>query len=380
MQTIETQEFYDALVTRSLDFFCGVPDSLLANLCSCIFDNTSQEHNIICANEGNAAAMALGYYVATGRCGVVYMQNSGEGNVVNPLLSLADPDVYSVPMLLVIGWRGEPGVADEPQHVKQGKVTCTLLDTMGIPYEVADPTRWESQLDDLVRKMRDESRPVALVIRKGTFAPYPFAAHVSNDSLLREEMLELVLEQVGNDDLVVSTTGKESREVFEIRERRGEPHDRDFLTVGGMGHTSSIAYGMAVGCPDRTVWCLDGDGSMLMHMGSFAVMGQRWPSNLRYVVNVNGAHESVGGQPNAASSLDVPAVLTACGLGNPVVAHTADDVRQGMRELQDGRSLCMLVYTRQGSRDNLGRPTVSPSDNKRAMMARIGSSFEEAHS
>lgn len=373
MTVIDTREFYDALVARGLDFFCGVPDSLLANLCSCIFANTPAERNVICANEGNAVGMACGYHVATGRCGVVYMQNSGEGNAVNPLLSIADQDVYGIPMLLVIGWRGEPGVHDEPQHVKQGKVTCGLLEAMGVPYQVLDPEEWEDQLTWAVGEMESGSRPVALVVRKGAFSAYPFRPAVSEDPLSREEALEVVLDHIGADDLVVSTTGKESREVFEIREQRGQGHDADFLTVGGMGHTASIAFGMAVGCPNRLVWCLDGDGSMLMHMGSIAVMAQRWPDNLRYVVNVNGAHESVGGQPNVAADIDVSGMLVACGFEGVAVARTREEIAAGMDAVAASAKTALVLRTHQGSRGDLGRPTVSPSSNKHAMMRRIGS-------
>lgn len=373
MKEINTQAFYDALVAHGLDFFCGVPDSLLANLCSCVFENTPAERNVITANEGNAVGLACGYHVATGRKGVVYMQNSGEGNAVNPLLSIADPDVYGIPMLLVIGWRGEPGVHDEPQHVKQGRVTCGLLGAMDVPYQVLDPEHWQEQVDWACGTMDEGSRPVALVVRKGTFSAYPFCAEVAADPLSREEALEVALDHIGAEDLVVSTTGKESREVFEIRERRGQGHDMDFLTVGGMGHTLSIAAGMAIGRPDRTVWCLDGDGSMLMHLGSLPVMAKRWPKNLRYVVNVNGAHESVGGQPNVAADIDVIGLLAACGLGHAVEARTVDEVSAGMAALSSGEACAMVLRTHQGSRADLGRPTVSPSDNKLAMMRRIGS-------
>lgn len=374
MKEINTKAFYEALVAHGLDFFCGVPDSLLANLCGCVFDNAPAERNVITANEGNAVSLACGYHVATGRKGVVYMQNSGEGNAVNPLLSIADPDVYGIPMLLVIGWRGEPGVHDEPQHVKQGRVTCDLLGAMDVPYQVLDPEHWQEQVDWACGTMDKGSQPVALVVRKGAFSAYPFCAEVTADPLSREEALEVALGHIGAEDLVVSTTGKESREVFEIRERRGQGHDMDFLTVGGMGHTLSIAAGMAIGRPDRTVWCLDGDGSMLMHLGSLPVMAKRWPKNLRYVVNVNGAHESVGGQPNVAADIDVIGLLAACGLGRAVEARTVDEVAAGMGALSSGEACAMVLRTHQGSRADLGRPTVSPSDNKLAMMRRIGSS------
>lgn len=371
-RTIDTQAFYGALVASDLDFFCGVPDSLLASLCSCIFDRAPHERSVICANEGNAVAMACGYHVATGKRGVVYMQNSGEGNAINPLLSIADPDVYGIPMLLLIGWRGEPGVHDEPQHAKQGKVTCSLLDAMGTPYQVLDSKRWEEQIAWACSAMDEDARPVALVIRKGTFSPYPFEPKITSDPLSREEALGLVLDAIGPDDIVVSTTGKESREVFEIRERCGHGHDADFLTVGGMGHTLSIAAGMAMGAPGRIVWCLDGDGSMLMHLGSLPVLAQRWPDNLRYVLNINGAHESVGGQPNVAGDIDVCSLLVACGLDGAIEACTPDKVISAMEALKASPKIALVLHTHQGSRDDLGRPTVTPANNKRAMMRRLG--------
>ncbi|MBE6464483.1 MAG: phosphonopyruvate decarboxylase [Eggerthellaceae bacterium] len=374
---IDPKEFYDALVGEGLDLFAGVPDSLLKNLCACVFGNAPSERNIITANEGNAVGIACGYHVATGKSAVVYMQNSGEGNIVNPLLSIADPDVYSIPMLLVIGWRGEPGVHDEPQHVKQGKVTCTLLETMGVPHEVLDADDWRNQLASLLGTMRAESRPVAVVVRKGLFGGYPFKAENNGALLSREEALEVVLDCLGEDDLIVSTTGKTSREVFEIRERRGQGHANDFLTVGGMGHTSSIAFGMALGC-NANVWCIDGDGSFLMHMGAFPVMAQKMPANFKYVLNVNGAHESVGGQPNVAQQVDVPGILRASGFDDVHEAKTVEEIKAGMKELRGSAKSALVITTHQGSRANLGRPTSTPQENKYAMMAKISAMRQES--
>ena len=375
--TIDPRDFYDELVAGGLDLFCGVPDSLLKNLCACVSDAAPAERNVITANEGNAVGVACGYHVATGRAAVVYMQNSGEGNAVNPLLSIADPDVYSIPMLLVIGWRGEPGVHDEPQHVKQGKVTCGLLEAMGVPYEVLDPGGWRGQLEALLAQMREGPRPVAAVVRKGLFGPYPFEAEDNGAPMTREEALEALLGRLGDGDLVVSTTGKTSREVFEIRERRGQGHANDFLTVGGMGHTSSIAYGMALGC-DADVWCVDGDGSFLMHMGAFPVMAQQMPANFKYVLNVNGAHESVGGQPTVGQRIDVPAILRASGFAEVLEASTPAGIEAGVEALRAGARRALVITTHQGSRDDLGRPTTTPQENKRAMMAKIDSMRKNA--
>lgn len=368
---INTRVFYDALVEAGLDFFTGVPDSLLKDLCSCIFDNTPKERNIIAANEGNAVGMACGYHISSGKYGVVYMQNSGLGNAVNPLLSIADPDVYSIPMLLLIGWRGMPGEHDEPQHVKQGKVTCELLEAMDIPFAVLGEN-WEAQLADTVSLMKEHRRPVALVIKKGTFESYPFKAEDNGAPLTREQAIETILSSLQGDDFVVSTTGKTSREIFEIREACGQGHANDFLTVGGMGHTSSIAYGMAAGT-DKSVWCLDGDGSFLMHMGAFPVIAQNAPSNFKYILNINGAHESVGGQPNVAQEIDIPSILKASGFEDVFEATTDIEISMGIKVLRERSRCALVVTTHQGSRKDLGRPTETPQKNKADMMAKFES-------
>ena len=372
---IDPSDFYDALVARGLDFFCGVPDSLLKAFCACVTERAPQGRHVIAANEGGAVGMACGWHLATGRAAVVYMQNSGEGNAVNPLLSIADPDVYSIPMMLVIGWRGEPGVHDEPQHAKQGKVTCSLLEAMGVPYEVLGDEGWQGQLDRLAGVMREESRPVALVVRKGAFAPHAFEPEDNGAPLLREEALSAVLGALGEDDLVVSTTGKASREVFELREARGEGHERDFLTVGGMGHASSIAYGLALGlaeeAPGRTAWCIDGDGAFLMHMGSLAVIGQGAAPAFRYILNDNGAHESVGGQPTVGLGIDAAAVLRACGFAPVREARTAEQIAEAVEAMRGEPGSALVIVTRQGARSDLGRPTATPQENKAALMGLI---------
>lgn len=363
---INPKEFISHLENEGVSLFVGVPDSLLKDFCSCASDTVSDDRFAICANEGNAVGVACGWHLSTGEAACVYMQNSGEGNAVNPLLSLADPDVCSIPMLLLIGWRGEPGVPDEPQHVKQGKVTCALLDAMDVPYEVVG-NDWPQQVKRICAVMRDESRPVALVVRKGTFEKWPFEPEDDGASMYREEALEAVLACLDGDDLTVTTTGKTSREVFEIRERRGQGHANDFLTVGGMGHTSSIAFGMALGT-DADVWCIDGDGSFLMHMGALAVIGCNAPDNFKYILNNNGAHESVGGQPTVALNIDVPGILKSVGFERVVEASTPGGIVAGIEELRAGGRRALVVTTRQGSRVDLGRPTVAPEANKRALM------------
>ena len=363
---VDTKLFYDYLISRGLDFFTGVPDSLLKEFCSCVTTNSDAKHNIIAANEGNAIGLAAGYYLSTGKPGVVYMQNSGEGNTVNPLLSLADPKVYSIPMLLIIGWRGEPGVHDEPQHVKQGEVTLDLLDAMTIPHCVLSDN-FAADLDKILETAKNESRPVAIVIRKGTFSKY--ALNVPKNKIgdiTREEALEVILNNTG-DDPIVSTTGKESREIFELREKRGEGHQHDFLTVGSMGHTSSIALGVSIGT-DKNVWCLDGDGSFIMHMGSMAIVGTNAGDNFKYVLNNNAAHESVGGQPTVGGQIDIVGVLRSCGFDSVHEARTQKEIDSWMKQMRKEGKSALIVYTKQGSRDDLGRPTTTPIENKTAFM------------
>ena len=372
---IDPKEFYDGLLARDLDYFAGVPDSLLKNLCACITQYADPARHTITANEGNAVAAAAGYHMATGRYGVVYMQNSGIGNAVNPLLSLADEQVYGIPMLLIIGWRGEPGVKDEPQHKKQGLLTLPLLDTMGIAYEVLTDD-WAGALCRCVDKMKAESKPVALVIRKGAFADYAVPKQPNPYTLPREQALEIMLGLLPTDAMVVSTTGKTSRELFELREARGEDHAHDFLTVGSMGHTASIACGMAAGC-ERPVYCVDGDGSFLMHMGGFAVIGSHTPPNFRYILINNGAHESVGGQPTDAFRVDIPAILTACGFSAVYTAETAEEIAAGMAALETTTGGALMILTRTGSREDLGRPTTTPVENKTALMAELAKEIKK---
>lgn len=365
--TIEPKAFYDLLGENDIDLFAGVPDSLLADLCAYIEATAPAEKNIITANEGNAVALASGYHIATGSFAAVYLQNSGLGNTVNPLLSLADPEVYSIPMLLIIGWRGEPGVKDEPQHVAQGRLTNPLLETMGIDYAVLDPESWQDQVRWAVEQLRTANRPVALVVRKGAFGKFAAQERATELTLSREQALETIIENIDPADFIVSTTGKTSREVFEIRERRGEGHAHDFLTVGGMGHASSIAMGMALGT-DHRVYTIDGDGAFLMHMGAVAITAQQARDNFRYVLINNGAHESVGGQPTVGFSIDIPAILLGAGFESVEVVRTLEELPDAVRRHADAPRAALVIEVAQGSRADLGRPTTTPRQNKLDMM------------
>jgi len=313
---IDPVEYTDLLKELGVSFYTGVPDSLLKDFYSCVHDNLDSANDLITANEGAAVAYAAGRYLASSQLGVVYLQNSGFGNIINPLTSLIDPEVYKIPMLFLIGWRGQPGVSDEPQHVKQGKVQEEMLKATGIPYDVHPDTMGESAevLEKAFAHLTKESSPYALLVPKGVFAKYtPEKKLERNFPMKREDALELILGKLGSEVTVVSTTGKTSREVFEIRERNNEGHAQDFLTVGSMGHASHIALGIAHAKPEAQVLCIDGDGAFLMHMGSVPINASLKLKNFKHVVINNGAHESVGGQPTVALEFDLPGVARASG-------------------------------------------------------------------
>ncbi len=372
---ISVDKFYDTLRHSGVSMFTGVPDSLLKNLCAYITDNSDSAHNIIAANEGSAVGIAVGHYLATGEVPVVYMQNSGIGNAVNPLMSLADEKVYSIPVLLIIGWRGEPGVHDEPQHVKQGEVTLPLLDAMQIPYIIL-PDEDSAALNAVQMAINDckkLSKPHAIVIRKNTFGKYKLQKKVINDyPVSREEVLTQLVKAMDSDSMIVSTTGKLSRELFELRETLGQGHGNDFLTVGSMGHSSSIALGIALEKPDRKVFCFDGDGAFLMHMGALSNIGVLAPKNLTHVVFNNGAHESVGGQPTLGFGIDICAVARACGYKDAITVSTTEEFEALSDRINSLEGPVLIeLRVKIDSRDNLGRPTTTPIENKNAFMSNL---------
>lgn len=358
------------------DFYTGVPDSLLKALCNELLHRYPKDprHHIIAANEGNAAAIAAGYHLATGKTPVVYLQNSGEGNLVNPVASLLHPDVYAIPCIFVVGWRGEPGVHDEPQHVFQGKITRSLLDVLEIPSVVVGKGTTEEELA-AARESFDaalaEGRQVAFVIEKGALISERAVAWKNDYILTRERALEILLEYTG-DASIVSTTGKASRELYELREKRGDDHSRDFLTVGSMGHASSIALGIALQRTDERVYIVDGDGAALMHMGALTVIGQAQPKNLVHILIDNEAHESVGGFPTAAKNVDFCAVARACGYRTAVEVADERCLRKALFtwQAQNDGPMMLVIRCAIGARKDLGRPKATPQENKQAFMRR----------
>ena len=351
-----------------MTFFAGVPDSLLKEFCACVAAESLPSRHVIAANEGAAVALATGVHLATGDLPVVYLQNSGFGNLLNPLLSLADAAVYGIPMILMIGWRGESGSHDEPQHMVQGRIQEDLHGAIGLPCMELGPAVVDSGeiVEWVSRCARDRGGPAALLVRKGTFHPFMRSTDEPTPMMTREAAIEIILDSLDERDVVVSTTGMASREVFECRERRGEGHERDFLTVGSMGHASQIALGLAMGAEDRTVWCLDGDGSVIMHMGSLAINGTSGQSNFRHVVLNNAAHDSVGGQPTVADRVDLCGIARSCGYASVFRATSEDGLRAALANPLPGPSF-LEVRVRKGARPELGRPTSSPQKNKHAL-------------
>lgn len=371
---LEVKEFYDALIDNSIDFFAGVPDSLLKDICGYIVDETPSNKNFITANEGAAIALGVGYHISTGKVPLIYLQNSGLGNAINPLLSLADKEVYSIPLILLIGWRGEPGIKDEPQHIKQGRIQNALLSAMEIPYRIIDST--SKNIPSIIREISNTAKriqaPVAIVVRKGTFSPYKLTSKINlNYEMSREKAIEIILDHLPNKSIIISTTGKASREVYEYRERKMQRHDNDFLTVGSMGHSSQIALGISLNT-NRKVICLDGDGALIMHMGSLGIIGKYAPRNFYHILLNNGAHESVGGQATVGFDVDFASIALGCGYKQAYTASGLKEFREILQNVEnfDG-PIFFEVKVNKESRVDLGRPKSTPVDNKSELMREI---------
>lgn len=355
------------------DFYTGVPDSQLKALCNYLMAayGIDPHHHVIAANEGNCTALAAGYHLATGKVPVVYMQNSGEGNIINPVASLLNDKVYAIPMIFVIGWRGEPGIHDEPQHIYQGEVTVKLLEDMGIATFIIGKDTSDEQVDTAMagfRKILANGKDVAFIIRKGALTGAPEIEYKNDNTMLREEIIQHIV-RVSGEDPIISTTGKASRELFETRVANGQSHKYDFLTVGSMGHSSSIALGIAINKPDQKIWCIDGDGAVLMHMGAMAVTGANKPTNLVHIVINNSAHETVGGMPTVAGSIDLVGIARACGYPNVVCVDNFVDLDAALAAAKVRNELSFIeVKCAIGAREDLGRPTTTALENKQGFM------------
>lgn len=363
----------DEIEKLGVSFYTGVPDSQLRALCDTLMSRYGiGEKHVIAANEGAAVGLAAGHYLATGNPAVVYMQNSGIGNAVNPICSLVNDKVYAIPALFIVGWRGEPGVHDEPQHIYQGEVTRELLDCLGVQNYVISKDTTPEELAEYFSKIKEEfalGHQCALVVRKGALESDEKLKYANDYPLSREDVVKLFVDHTDERDIIVSTTGKLSRELFEAREARGQGHEKDFLTVGSMGHSSMIAMGIAREKKGRRVFCLDGDGAVLMHMGSLAVAGSAQLQNFVHVLFNNGAHETVGGMPTVSEKIDYLKIAEACGYENIYTAETEDEVLSLFEKIARAKgSVFAEVKTNLLSRADLGRPTTTPIQNKEAFM------------
>lgn len=355
------------------DFYTGVPDSQLKALCNYLMNTygINPNHHIIAANEGNCTAIAAGYHLSTGKIPVVYMQNSGEGNIINPVASLLNDKVYAIPVVFIIGWRGEPGIHDEPQHIYQGEVTIKLLEDMGIKSFVIGKDTIDEEVSTVMKEYKvllSEGKNVAFIIRKGALSYDEKIKYENENSMIREEIIKHIVKYSGEDP-IISTTGKASRELFETRVANNQSHKYDFLTVGSMGHSSSIALGIAVNKPNTKIWCIDGDGAVLMHMGSMAVIGASAPKNMIHIIINNGAHETVGGMPTVASNIDLVTIAKACGYSYAVCVNNFEDFDKELENAKTRNELSLIeVKCSIGARENLGRPTTTALENKRNFM------------
>jgi len=365
---INPVDFYNELKSIEIEFFTGVPDSLLKDFCAVVTEKTEANRNIIAANEGNAIALASGYHLATGKIPLVYMQNSGIGNAVNPLISLADQEVYSIPMLLLIGWRGEPGIKDELQHIKQGRITIDLLNAMKINHNILpdDADKTKSILSRISIEVKETKKPFALIVKKNTFSKYSLSKKINNDTRIsREDAIKCIVDYLDEEDIVVSTTGKISRELFEYRTEKNQSHKSDFLTVGSMGHANQIALGIALEKKNRNVFCFDGDGAVLMHTGGMGIIGDYSPENYKHIIFNNGSHESVGGQPTIGNKISFGKIAEGFNYKNTFSVSTIEDLREAILKIKNISGPVLLeVKTSVSSRDNLGRPTSTPIENK----------------
>ena len=370
MIIMKVEDFVSVL---NCDFYTGVPDSQIKALCNYLMNTygIDEKHHVIAANEGNCTALAAGYHLSTGKWPVIYMQNSGEGNIINPVASLLNDKVYAIPAIFVFGWRGEPGVHDEPQHIYQGKITCKLLDLMDIKNFTISKSTTIEELEKTMHEYEELlkiGKQVAFVIKKGALT-YDGEIQYKNDyGMLREEIIEHIVNVTGEDP-IISTTGKTSRELFEIREKNNQSHKHDFLTVGSMGHTSSIALGVAINKPDEKIWCIDGDGSVLMHMGAMAVVGSVNPKNLIHIVINNEAHETVGGMPTVANNIDLVSIAKSCGYSYAVSVDNLNDLDNEINQVKNLNNLSLIeIKSSIGARKDLGRPTTTAIENKENFM------------
>lgn len=370
------QEFFDILKDEGFSFFTGIPDSTFKEWIKFIIDNDgSILKHIVACNECEAIALAAGYHLATNKIGIVYMQNSGLGKAVNPLTSLCDPDVYSIPLLLMIGWRGEPGKNDAPQHKKMGRITLSLLDTLQIPYSIIEQNieKIKEELNNALKYFKNNKGPYAFIIQPNLFQKYSVKTKQDIDYIInREDAINLIMDNLDGNEIVVSTTGYTSRELFEYRESRKKDHYQDFYNIGSMGCASSIGLSIALEKPNIKIIVFDGDAAAIMQMGAFTTIGKYKPSNFIHIIFDNNAHESTGGQPTNSSSIDVLQIALSCNYKSGLVIKTLKELNNSIKYIKNSEGpIILIIKIKQGSRSNLKRPDKDPKDYKELLMRHL---------
>jgi phosphonopyruvate decarboxylase len=377
---MKCDQLWQLLKRNDISFFTGVPDSTFKSWMSFLNDmNGKGLDNIIASNECEAIAIASGYHLSTGKIGVAYMQNSGFGKTINPITSLADPDVYSIPMLLLIGWRGEPGKKDEPQHKKMGRVLITLLKSLEIPFEIISDDFHISEgiITNAIKYIKKNHTPFALIVKKGNFENYkPIKIQKDLSKLSREGAISRILELLTGNEIIISTTGKTSRELFELRIKNGEI-PRDFYTVGSMGCCSSIGLGVALKSKSKII-ILDGDGAAIMQMGSLATIGFYQPQNFYHIIFDNNAYDSTGGQPTISNKVDFEKIALGVKYNYVETVDSINNLNEKFTNFYQSKGPSMLIIkVKKGSRKDLGRPTTTPIENKTLFMKKIQNSNTE---
>ncbi len=370
---ISCQDFFDILNKYDLSFFTGIPDSTFKEWMKFLVDKDEDVlKNLIACNECEAVALAAGYHLATNKVGVVYMQNSGLGKSVNPLTSLCDPDVFSIPVLLMIGWRGEPGKVDAPQHKKMGKITLPLLETLQIPYWILEPDLKiiEKKLKEVIAHFKASKSPYAFIIRKKLFQDYNLEKEMKDDyRLSREEAISIIMQNLSGDEVIVSSTGFVSRELYEFRNSGNKDHHKSFYNIGSMGCASSIGLSIALQKPLKRVIIFDGDGATIMQMGALTTIGKYSPSNYVHIIFDNRAHESTGGQPTNSDSIDLAQIALASNYKVGVTINTKKELIKTLQEIKgQGGPLLILIKIKKGTLADLKRPDKTPLQLKEEFM------------
>jgi len=373
---INPADLYNILVKEEVDFFTGVPDSTLKHFCFYLDDNSTQSNHIIAANEGNSIAIAAGYHFSTGKIPLVYMQNSGIGNALNPITSLADKEIFGVPMLVLVGWRGEPGKKDAIQHLKDGVTQIELLNSLGLSHTILRPDKQslKLQIQDSIEKSKSAKSPHIILVSKDSFETYsPVFQEPKISSMSREYAIAETLSFIKPDSAVISTTGKASRELYEIREKKGGMNKADIMVVGSMGHVSSFSLGVALQSPKRKVYCLDGYGSLIMHMGALPTIGKYSSSNFRHILLNNFSHDSVGGQDSSSNIIDFSLLSQAVSYKNYFKIRNKSDFKEIFPQFIEAKGPSFLeIIVAKGSRADLSRPDLLPSENKKKFMTFLG--------